>query len=120
MRTARELPRGHPRQRALVHARHELRGDAALHPLRRLHEPLPGLSRGRRARLWLGLSRPHGGGAHPHPDRRRQGRAPAQRLHLLRPLRERVPGAHSPAQAHAPLARAGVRAPPDPATVRSA
>ena len=32
-------------------------GHAALHPLRRLHEPLPGLSRGRRPRLWLGLSR---------------------------------------------------------------
>ena len=33
------------------------RGHAALHPLRRLHEPLPGLSRGRRTRLRLGLSR---------------------------------------------------------------
>ena len=61
-----ELPRRPPRQRPLGHARHELRGDAALHPLRRLHEPLPGLSRGRRARLWLGLSRPDGRGAHAH------------------------------------------------------
>ena len=54
------------RQRPLRHARHQLRGDAALHPLRRLHEPLPGLSCGRRARLWLGLSRPDGCGAHAH------------------------------------------------------
>ena len=58
-----ELPRRPPRQRPLRHARHELPGDAALHPLRRLHEPLPGLSRGRRPRLWLGLSRPDGRGA---------------------------------------------------------
>ena len=62
----------------------ELRGDAALHPLRRLHEPLPGLSRGRRARLWLGLSRPDGRGADAVADRRRQGGPSAQRLDLLR------------------------------------
>ena len=31
---------------------------AALHPLRRLHEPLPGLCGDRRPRLRLGLSRP--------------------------------------------------------------
>ena len=36
---------------------------------------------------------------------------PAQRLDLLRPLRERLPGAHPPAQADAALARARVRAP---------
>ena len=64
---ARELPRRHPRQRPLGHARHELPGHAALHPLRRLHEPLPGLSCGRRARLWLGLSRPDGRGADARP-----------------------------------------------------
>ena len=46
-----------------AHARHRVPGHAALHPLRRLHEPLPGLSRGRRPRLWLGLSRPDGRGA---------------------------------------------------------
>ena len=38
-------------------------GHAALYPLRRLHEPLPGLCRGRRPRLWLGLSRADGRGA---------------------------------------------------------
>ena len=43
----------------------EFRGDAALHPLRRLHEPLPDLPRGRRPRLRLGLSRPDGRRADP-------------------------------------------------------
>jgi L-lactate dehydrogenase complex protein LldF len=37
--------------------------DAALHPLRRLHEPLPGVPDRRRPRLRLGLSRPDGLGA---------------------------------------------------------
>ena len=74
-------------------------GHAALHPLRRLHEPLPGLSRGRRPRLRLGLSRPDGRGADAEPDRHRQGRPPAQRVDLLRPLRGGLPGAHSAAAA---------------------
>jgi hypothetical protein len=43
---------------AAPHARDRVAGDAALHPLRRLHEPLPGLRRGRRPCLWLGLSGP--------------------------------------------------------------
>ena len=38
---------------------------------------------------------------------------PAQRLHLLRPLRERLPGEDPAARADAPLAGAGVRTPPD-------
>ncbi len=46
----------------------------------------------------------------PVADRRRQGRPPAQRLDLLRALRERLPGAHPAAQADAALARARVRA----------
>ena len=37
------------------HARRGVRGHAALHPLRRLHESLPGLSGGRRPRLRLDL-----------------------------------------------------------------
>ena len=41
---ARGLPRRHPRQRPLGAARHRVPRGAALHPLRRLHEPLPGLS----------------------------------------------------------------------------
>ncbi|CAA9248293.1 MAG: Predicted L-lactate dehydrogenase, Iron-sulfur cluster-binding subunit YkgF, partial [uncultured Acetobacteraceae bacterium] len=35
------VPRGAARQRPLQHARHRVRRHAALHPLRRLHEPLP-------------------------------------------------------------------------------
>jgi hypothetical protein len=81
------VPRRHPRQRPLGDARLRVRGDAALHPLRRLHEPLPGLSGGRRPRLRLGLSRTDGRGADADAGRRRQGRAPAQRLDLLRALR---------------------------------
>ena len=49
----------------------------------------------------------------PSPGRHRQDRAAAQCLHLLRPLRERLPGEDPAAQADAALARAGVRAPPD-------
>ena len=89
-------------------------GHAALHPLRRLHEPLPGLSRGRRPRLWLGLSRADGRGADAVADRRRQGRPPAQRLDLLRALRKRLPDAHPAAEDDAALARARVRARPQP------
>ena len=46
-----------------VGAGHRDAGHAALHPLRRLHEPLPGLWRDRRPCLWLGLSRPDRRGA---------------------------------------------------------
>ena len=50
------VPRRPSRQRPLVAARQRVPGHAALHPLRRLHEPLPGLPCGRRPRLRLGLS----------------------------------------------------------------
>ena len=43
------------------------------------------------------------------------GRTSAERLHLLRQVRERLPGEDPAAQADAPLARARVRAPPDAA-----
>ena len=56
---------------------------------------------------------PDGRGADARAGRRRQGRPPAQRLHLLRQVRERLPGEDPAAQADAPLARARVRAPPD-------
>ena len=110
-RRAGALSRRHPRQRPLLGAGHRDAGHAALHPLRRLHEPLPGLWRDRRPCLWLGLSRPDRRGADAAAAGRRGSVQPAQRLDLLRPLRERLPGAHSPAQADAPLARARVRAP---------
>ena len=88
------LSRRHPRQRPLRRARHRVPGHAALHPLRRLHQPLPGLPRGRRPCLWLGLSRPHRLGADAGARRHREGQAPAQRLDLLRPLRGSLPDAH--------------------------
>ena len=65
------IPRRAGGQRPLGDARHRIPGDAALHPLRGLHEPLPGVWRGRRARLWLGVSRPDGRGADAVADRRR-------------------------------------------------
>ena len=46
------------------------------------------------------------------PDRHRQDAAPAQRLDLLRPLRERLPDEDPAAEADAALARARVRAAP--------
>ena len=95
-----------PRQRPLVHARRRIRGHAALHPLRRVHEPLPGLSGRRRPRLWVGLSGTDGRGADPFPHRRRRGRSVAQRLDLLRPLRGGLPGPDSPSQHDAALAGA--------------
>ena len=57
---------------AAADARHRVPGHAALHPLRRLPQPLPGLSGGRRARLWLGLSRADGRGADAGADRHRR------------------------------------------------
>ena len=78
----------------------------------------PVYRRGRRPCLWLGLSRADGRGADAGADRRRQGRAPAQRLDLLRQLRERLPGEDPAAEADAPLARARVRAASDAGGVR--
>ena len=46
---ARGVPRCAARWRAVGHAGIRVRGDAALHPLRRVHEPLPGLRRRGRA-----------------------------------------------------------------------
>ena len=83
---------------------------AALHPLRRLHEPLPGLRRRRRPRLRLGLSRAHRLGADPGAPRRAAGRPPAQRLDVLRALRGGLPDEDPAAGPDAALARGGVRA----------
>src|SRR6185312_10741606 len=77
--------------------------------MRGLHEPLPGLCRGRRTRLWLGLSGPDGIGADAGPRWPRRSRASAQGLDLLRTLRKRLPGQNPAAQAAAPLARAAIR-----------
>ena len=57
-RRPRTAPRRVARQRAQRPARHALPRGSALHPLRRLHEPLPRLRRRRRPCLRVGLSRP--------------------------------------------------------------
>jgi hypothetical protein len=108
-RRAGGIPRDPARQRAHGDARHRVRGDAALHPLRGVHEPLPGLPGGGRACLRLGLSRADGRGADAEPDRGGAGRAAAEREHVLRAVRGGLPDAHPAAEADAALARAGVR-----------
>ena len=90
-------------------------GHAALHPLLGLHEPLSGLRRGRRPCLWLGLSRADGRGIDAEPDRHRGGRTSAERLDLLRALRERLPGQDPVAEDDAALARARIRQKAEPA-----
>ena len=83
---------------------------AALHPLRRVHEPLPGLSECRRPLVRLGLS----GADRLDPDadvrRARQGAGPAGGVDVLQPVRRRVSGAHSASGSAAKAARARVRA----------
>ena len=96
------------RQWPLGDAGRRVRAYAALHTLRRLHEPLPGLSSRRRPCLRLGLSGADGRGADPLAHRRRRGRAIAQRLDLLRPLRRGMPSPHPVARHDATLARARV------------
>ncbi len=87
-------------------------GDAPLHPLRRLHEPLPSLQCRRRTRLWSHLSRPDRAGARPGDLRAGENARAAERLDLLRALRERLPDDDSPSGPDASLAREGVRARP--------
>ena len=91
-RRARAVPRRPARQRPQQAARRRIPRDAALPQMRGLHEPLPGLCVGRRARLWLGLSGPDGLGADPGAGRARRGRPSAECLDLLRALRERLSG----------------------------
>ena len=49
---------------------------------------------------------------HPRPHRRRSIQPAPRRLHLLRQMRERLPGPYPAPRPDAPLARARVRAPP--------
>ncbi len=83
---------------------------AALHPLRRLHEPLPGVPERRRPLLRLGL--PGADRLDPDADvrRARERAGPAGGLDDVQPVRRRLPGAHPAARPAAQAARAGVRA----------
>jgi len=70
----------------------EMPGDAALHTLRRVHEPLSGVPEHRRPCLWLGLSRPYGLDTHAAAGRHRKIPGPAQRIDPVRCLRGGMPG----------------------------
>ena len=70
-RRAGRVPRRAGRQRPQQAARHRVRGDAALHPLRRLPQSLPDLSQCRRPRVRLGLCRPDRRHHHAGDDRHR-------------------------------------------------
>ena len=84
---------------------------AALHPLRRLHEPLPGVPEHRRPPLRLGLPRTDRLGAHASIRRARECSGPAQRRHAVQPMRRGLPredpAARSDAQAAGAAGRAG-------------
>ena len=128
------VDRGHPRRRAAgvppgaagqrAHRRAGRRGragGAALHPLLRLPERLPGLRAYRRARLRLGLPGPDRRGPHPAADRHRRARRPervaAVRVLAVRRLLRRLPGEdRHPHHAGRPARPGGRRrpAPDDP------
>ena len=67
-------------------------GDAALHSLRRVHEPLPGLPERRRTCLRLGLSRADGLDSHARLRGHRERARPAACIHALQSVRGRVSG----------------------------
>ena len=75
---------------------------------------LSGLRRRRRPCLRLGVSRADGRGIDAEPDRHRGSGTPAERLDILRALRERMPGQDPVAQDDAPLARARIRQKAEP------
>ena len=81
------VPRRAGRQRPLADARQRVPRDAALHPLRRVHEPLSRLPCGGRTRLRLGLRRSDGLGADPADRGARQGKGPSERMHPQRTMR---------------------------------
>ena len=79
--------------------------DAALHPLRRLHEPLRRVPADRRPRLRRGLSRPDGCRADAGVRRPAQGARARPCLHHERALRGGLPGGDPAADPAARLAR---------------
>ena len=106
------IPRCPAGWRAVGDAGFRIWRDAAVHPVRGVHEPLPGLRGGGGACLRMGVSRADGQRADALFDRGGPCGAPAQRQHLLRQMRERLPGQDTVAEADAALAGAGIRAPP--------
>ena len=90
-----------------------VQGDAALHSLRRVPKPLPGLRRCGRAQLRLGLPGPDGLGADAAHRRAGQGVSLTQCLHAQRALSGSVPDEHPAPQDVAQAAYARVRSPFD-------
>ena len=92
-----------PRRRAhVLHRRrqrpHRRAGErrargAALHPLRRLHESLPGLPERRRPLVRLGVSRADRLDPDADVRRPREGAGPAGGVDAVQPVRRRLPGA---------------------------
>ena len=92
-RRAAGVPPRAARQRAHRSARRRARSPgAALHPLQRLPELVPGLLAGRRSRLRLGLSGPDRRDPHAAAGGRGEGQLAAVRLEPLRRLRRGLPG----------------------------
>ena len=89
-------------------------GGAALHPLRRVHEPLPGLPEHRRPFVRLGL--PGTDRLDPDADvrRPRERARPAAGVDVVQPVRRRVPGQDPAAGPAAQAAREGVQRGPAP------
>ena len=84
---------------------------AALHPLRRVHESLPGVPERRRPFVRLGL--PGADRLDPDADvrRPRERARPAAGVDAVQPVRRRVPGEDPAAGPAAQAAREGIRAP---------
>jgi L-lactate utilization protein LutC len=96
----RRRPRGgahrHPRQWPLGSARHRVRRDAQLHPLRRVSQRVPGLPSDGRPRLRLGVLGSDGCGAHASAGRQGEsgsGRG-GQCVNAVRGVHGRVSGRH--------------------------
>jgi L-lactate dehydrogenase complex protein LldF len=102
------LPCGSARQRPLLDPR-PAKGaaDPQVHPLRRLHEHLPGLPPDRRPRLRLGLSRPHRSHPHAATDADAPRAIAALRLLALRRLLRGLPGQDQHSRGAARTARPG-------------
>ena len=100
-----------------AHARQRVRRGAALHPLRRLPQPLPGLSGGRRPCLWLGLFGADRRGAESGADRHRGGGRICPTPPPSAAAAKASAPCASPAEDDATLARAGIRTAPDAAAL---
>ena len=96
-------------QRPLRDTRRRVPRDAQVHPLRRLHERLPGLPDRGRACLRLDLPRTDGDRPDDAADRDGEVASPGGRQHALRRMRRSVPGARPARRPDPQLRRRKVR-----------